>query len=200
MNVTKKIYGIIFTWLVITVAVFYFILPRLANSLIALQKSHQSQIAQYNDLQAQIQSLYAMQQDLDQLSKASVKPDDLFTSDVQLVNEIQHIESIAKSTGNDLKISITGTAKDAQPYRSYSKLYAVPYTISLTGPFPATLAFLHYFENSYFVSPPTAIDISNQLALAQGQVKTTILANFFIHYDPANPDNKDNNGQIQIKP
>ena len=180
MNPTKKIYSALFIWLLVTTASFYYVFPKFAAVLVNLQQDHQDQIAQYNSLQAQIQSLYAMQQDLDSLSKAAVKPDDLFTTDVQLVNEIQHIEDIAKISSNTLKVTISGTAKDAQAYPGFSKLYKVPYSMTLVGSFSSTLQFLHYFENSFFVSPIDAINIDNQQALTAGQVKTTIIAGFFI--------------------
>lgn len=192
MNAAKKIYASIFVWVVITAGVFYFAFPKISNYLVSIEQSHEDQIAQYNNLREQIQSLYAMQQDLDQVQKQDVKPSDFFTSDVQLVKEIQRVESIAALTGNQLKISISGNAGDAKQLKtSSSQLYEVPYTIDLTGTFPQAVQFLHYFENSYFVSPVNAVDIDN--SQGGGQVKTTILASFFIHKDQSNDQAKPKN-------
>jgi len=184
MSVVKKIYATLFIWALITVGSFYFLFPKFSNNLVALQESYQDQVAQYKNLQEQIQSIYAMQQNLDQVQKQSVKPSDFFTSDVQLVKEIQHVEDIAKATNNELIITISGSAADSKPVKtSGSQLFEVPYTVTLTGTFPDALEFLHYYENSYFVSPVNAINVDNSSAAKPGQVKTTILASFYIHID-----------------
>ena len=190
MKSTTKIYIVVFIWLVLTGISFYFIFPKMSDSLLTLQKNHQDQIKEYNDLTAQIQSIHSMQQDLEDLANAPVKPTDLFTSDVQLVHEIQYIESISKTTNNDLKLTVTGSADDATAFAGAPGLFQVPYSIILTGTFPNIVQFLHYFENSFFISPVNAIDITSNSAAAggtgttQSSVKATILSNFLIRKIP----------------
>lgn len=171
----------IVVWVVATAVAFFFVFPKLANQLVVVQQSHQTQIDEDNRLRTQIQALNNMQTELDKLRKQPVQPSDLFTPDVQLVNEIQHIEDVGQATNNGLTISISGTVKGLQQYPSQSGLLQVPYNIGLKGSFPGTVAFLKYLENSYFVSPINGFSIG----AVTGGVNTNILTNFFINQQAA---------------
>src|SRR4051812_10086969 len=121
MNINKKIALAIVAWIVITAACFMLIFPRVVNSLITLRQSYAKQIGELSELRDRAKALQRMQADIAKVKKEKVQPEDLFTSDLKLVNEIQHIEDAAKFTGNDLKLTISGTAEKAQPVPSASR-------------------------------------------------------------------------------
>jgi len=183
MSVETKIYVTIFVWLVLSVASLFFVFPKFADGLVALQQTHQSQIDEYNNLKVQIQSLRNMQDELAKISQQPIQPKDLFTSDVKLVKEIQRVENAANSSGLEMALSISGSASTAQAYPgSLSKLLKIPYAVTLNGGFAGVVQFLKYLENSYFISPIGGFDISaGDSALPNKSVTARINSNFFIH-------------------
>lgn len=179
MNVTKKIILIIVAWLVVTAAVFLYVLPKVGDSLIALQNSHQDQINQLSLLQAQTKNLTQMQADLDVINKKSIKPDDLFPIDVSLVNQLKFIENIAQQTNNQLTIQITGSENQATPVSgSLSHLLQSPYSIKIVGTFPDAVNFIQQMETSYFISPIAGINMSE--ATDTKLLTTQILTNAYL--------------------
>lgn len=178
MTPSRKIIFTVFIWALLTGAVFGFVLPKLSKGLIDLQASHEKQIAQLKDLQEQVQALKKIQEDLNKIDSQEVKPTDLFTSDIRLVNEIKKIESYAQKAGLAETLTVTGTADKAQAVASKSGLSQVPYTISLKGPFPGVVNFILYLENSSFISPVNAITV---LYTEPNNVTASILTNFYIY-------------------
>ncbi len=179
MNPINKIYLAALTWLVLTFVVFSYLFPHFSQSLITLQQSHQEQISQLDSLKTQALGLQKMQDDLQQVDNQPVKLGSFFTSDINLVKEIQRIEDISQKTNIAETLQVTGTVDKALPAsKTSSGLFLVPYTLALNGSFPEVLNFLKYFENSYFISPLNAITVSY---VAKGSVNATILSNFIIH-------------------
>jgi Tfp pilus assembly protein PilO len=177
MTPTKKIALMIFIWLLLTGAAFTFLFPKMAISLVDLQSSHQQQIDHLKDLQEQVQALQKTQDDLSRLSSQSVKPTDLFTSDLHLVNEIKQIEQYAQKNNLIETLTVSGTADKAAAVQSASGLYQVPYSIVLKGAFPGVIDFIQYLENSYFISPVNGISV---IFNSPGNVSATIVSNFYI--------------------
>ena len=116
----KKIYAIAFGWLVLTVVVFSFIVPKFYQSMTDLHNSHEAQIKTLQDLSAQVDALQKIQDDLTKADKQDVRPSDLFTSDIHLVNEIKSIEQFAAKSNVAETLTVTGTADKAQPVQGSS--------------------------------------------------------------------------------
>jgi hypothetical protein len=178
MTPLKKIYILAGCWLVLTIAVFSFVAPRLSASMISLENSHEAQIKKLQDVTAQVDALQKIQDDLAKAAKQDVKPSDLFTSDIRLVNEIKSIEQFAAKSNVAESLTVTGTADKAQVVPGASGLIMVPYTIVLKGTFPGAVNFMRYLENAYFMSPVNAYSM---LYNEQGSITATILTNFYLY-------------------
>ena len=177
MSPTKKITIVVLVWIILTGVMFVMVIPRLSNGLIALQSNHQDQINQLADLKEQVQALKNIQDDLIKVNAQPVKPSDLFTSDLHLVNEIKKIEDFAAKTNLTETLTVSGTADKAQPVQSASGLSVVPYSIILKGPFPNEVNFVKYLENSSFISPVISFNV---LYSQPNNSTMTILTNFYL--------------------
>lgn len=136
-------------------------IPRLSKSLTDLQSGHKEQLDTLNKLKAQAASLEKMRQDLDTQKKEKVQASDLFSGDLDLVNEIKKMEDNAAKSGVKLTLTIPESADKAKPLKSsVSGLYVVPYTLLVDGDFPSYLKFVKYMENSFFVSPFNGMNLT----------------------------------------
>ncbi len=180
MPIKQKIYFNVILSVLLLGAIFGYVLPKMSNSLIALQNSHQSQIIKLKQLNEQARSLTKMNEDLSVLNQMPVKPSDFFTSDATLVNEIKTIEDVAAKTNSTMTLSISGTADKAVAVNSASGLSQVSYSVSLKSTFPDTVRFIKYMEHRYFISPITGINISGDPD-NKGGITATILSNFYIY-------------------
>ncbi len=177
-NATNKLYAWIFGWLALSGLVLFWALPSFADNLTKLQYDHRTQIDELQKLEEQVRNVNQMQRDLNTLKDKQIQPEDFFTSDIRLVNEIQHIESAARVSGVSESLALSGTADKTQQVPSASNLYAVPYVINLKGSYPSIVAFVEYLENSYFVAPVSAVSFGLGDKNVLG---ATIFGNFLIH-------------------
>lgn len=185
MTLNNKILAHFAVWGVVAGLSLFFVFPKLADNLKDLQKDHADQIEQLNDLKNHAKGIELMQSDIDNIEKQSLHPDSLFTSDVELVNEIKHIEETAQVTAVELDpIGVSGsvTATDKtkskeQTLVSKSDLVPIPFTVTLRGDFLSSLKFIEYFEHNYFLSPINALTFT---VSENRPVETKILSNFYL--------------------
>lgn len=194
MSPKSKIYAYLFVWVAATAAMFAYIMPHQRSSMLSLQNSHKQQIEDLSRLTQQVRNLTQIENDLKSVEKGEVKPRDFFGRDADLVGNIKTIEEIAKLTSNAVATSISGSADSAEQYaQSASKFYSIPYSVRISGSFSGAVNFLRYFENSYFVSPISGLNISAAGADSKDpKIKTTILSNFFVVRQESN-ENKTKN-------
>jgi hypothetical protein len=183
MTPVNKILTALGVWAAITAGMLFFVLPKLGGVITHTQETKATQYAELEKLRQQTRVLQKMQEDLNNIKRQPVQPEDFFTRDVKLVHEIQHEEEIAAQTGNKIKLTISGTADKAQNIQSASALFQVPYTITLQGRFDGLIKFLDLLENSYFISPVSGLNIRTNTDESDpnANIVTTIYANFFIH-------------------
>lgn len=177
----NKIFIGLFIWIVVTAGMLFIALPKLGGVITHSQETKAAQYAELEKLRQETRVLQKLQEDIDNIKRQPVQPEDFFTRDVKLVHEIQHEEEIAAQTGNKIKLTISGTADKAQNVQSSSVLFQVPYTITLQGRFDGLIKFLDLLENSYFISPVTGLNIQTSAGEGDTNVTTTIFANFYIH-------------------
>ena len=133
---------------------------------------------EYDQLLQEQKSYQAGKNDLATLKTKSVQPEDLFSQDTHVVREIKALEDLSKAGGLDMVLQVAGTAKEAQPLKNASgKLYIVPYTLVLTGPFDKVLNFIDNTEHLDFVTSVRTLTIAAQKG---NVVKVSISADFYI--------------------
>jgi hypothetical protein len=129
-------------------------------------------------LQREQKSFEQGKKDLAILDKSQYRPSDLFNSDTKVVKEIQQLESAAQRYGVDLKISVSGSVKDAKKLEGKnSELYAIPYVVNLKGPIDNTLMFIQSLERMPFASYAHNLTMH---VVEDDIVMTTITSEFYI--------------------
>lgn len=129
-------------------------------------------------LQREQKSFEQGKKDLAQLEASDYPPGELFSSDTKVVKEIQQLESVAQRYDLTMNISVVGTAKTAVKVPNTSgELYAVPYTITLTGPFPNALKFMQMAERLPFITHAKDLAIS---VTAADKARTVISSEFYL--------------------
>ncbi len=174
----KKIYITAAIWAGLTGLVLGVVVPKQQKGLVTLQESNADQIDKLKDLREQVKTLQKIQEDLAKVEQQEVKPNDFFTGDTRLVNEIKTIELFALKSNLLETLTISGTADKATAVQSLSGLAQIPYSISLQGSFPNVVKFIKYLENAYFISPVNALSVTYS---EQGSVKATVLTNFYLY-------------------
>ncbi len=101
--------------------------------------------------------------DLAIIDKSQYPPDELFSRDTKVVKEIQQLESAAQRYGLDLKISVSGSVKDAKPVEGTSSgLFVIPYTITVEGSPNNILMFMQATERMPFITHVKGFSIGVQ--------------------------------------
>lgn len=161
MPAKNKIYIAAAAWLIVCLAVFgYFfkILDRQNTATLAQIVGQNNELAV---LDAQQKSFTMAKQDLADLAKQSLLPDDFFSQDVTLVKEIQTLENLGNKLQVNFNLSgLSGTVKNAPKAKTQGDIVTVPYSISLSGSFPRVVDFIETMENLSFITHLTTLSLS----------------------------------------
>lgn len=129
-------------------------------------------------LQREQKSFEQGKKDLAILEKSQYPPEELFSRDTKVVKEIQQLESAAQQYSLEMKIIVSGSVKVAKAVPGTSSgLFAVPYTLTLTGTPENILLFTQSAERMPFVTHAKNYGIS---VLGGGKTSATIASEFYI--------------------
>lgn len=172
MSPTKnKIYMAVFFWLLGSGIMFGYLFKKIDSSNQTLIQEMSGLKRQEANLEAEKKSFIEAQNDLGQIENEKLKPEQFFSQDVTLVNEIRRLESIARDIGIEMELSgISGTLKNATKAGAKSEIFQIPYIISLKGPLSKVVAFMEYMENLEFITKTGQVNLS---AAGKGEVNVT---------------------------
>jgi len=129
-------------------------------------------------LQAQDASYKQAQADLQELAGKPLQPEDFFSSDIALVNEIRTLENLASKYNLKMELSgVAGTIDSLQSANTLTPIAIVPYGITLSGDFFQSINFIESLEHLSFVTNPTDITIEST---DNGNVGVSMTANFYL--------------------
>jgi Tfp pilus assembly protein PilO len=132
----------------------------------------------YENAQAEQKSYEQGKRDLATLEKKDLKPLELFSQDVTVVDKIADLEAKAKAEQISFTLQVSGTRSDAAPLPgTISSLLIVPYTMNVAGSYEQVLRFLERVEHVNFATSVKGITISAQKG---NQVRALITAEFYI--------------------
>ena len=178
VSAKPKIYLALAIWLIVCFVVFSYVFKFLERA----NKQTKSKIDQQNKeltvLEAEKESFDKAKEDLSNLSQKDLQPEDFFSKDITLVNEIKTLETLAQNLGVELNLSgISGTTKTAPKAKTQGDIVIIPYSISLNGQFSKTVDYIESLENLPFITRLTALSIN---AAASGNVNANLTANFYL--------------------
>lgn len=100
------------------------------------------------ELRQEQRNLELAKKDLAELASKHVLPEDFFSKDVTLVNNLGVLESKARELGVLLTVSISGTVASAPKAKTPTELYMVPFTMQLEGDFANVVAYMDWLEHA----------------------------------------------------
>jgi Tfp pilus assembly protein PilO len=174
----NKIILVLLAWLILSASMFLYFFKLLDVQNQATLDSMAQERKDLASLQAQDQSYKQAQADLQELAGKPYQPEDFFTSDISLVNEIQTLENLAAKYNLTMQISgIAGTIETLQSANTVTPIAMVPYGITLSGDFFQTVNFIESLEHLSFIANPTNISINGA---DNGNVSASMSANFYL--------------------
>ena len=182
MNVisTKhKIYLALAIWLALVGVMFSYIFPLLGQSNAAQLNTLGDQRKQLGKLQAEQESFQQAQADLLAVAKKPRQPEDFFSKDITLVNEIQALEDLGAKSGVQFALSgVAGTIATVPKAKTASEIFAVPAVLSISGPFSGVASFIESLENLDFIVNVSGISVTS---VGADKIAATLTANFYLH-------------------
>lgn len=173
-----KIYIICLIWVVLVAAMFLYGFKIIDHSNTVLVSSFADQQHKLAVLQAEEQSYKQATSDLTKVQNEKYQPDDLFSKDTTLVNELQTLEALATTTNVTMTVNgLSGTVKSAQVAPTKSTIFQIPYGIALTGTLDNCLAFLEGIEHLKFVTVSRSLSLN---AADSGNVAINLSAYFYL--------------------
>ncbi len=115
---------------------------------------------------------------MERLDKEELKPEDFFSRDITLVEELKVLESLQETLGVKMSVNgVTGTAKSAVKASAQSDIVSVPYSIAASGPYENIVRLVNTLENLPFVNSVSGISITVGEA---GNVNLSLYASFYL--------------------
>lgn len=177
-NYKNKIYILSLCYIVGCIILFGYGFGILDNDNASAEKIIKDQRTMLNDLQNEQRSFQLASQDLETLKAKAHQPDDFFSKDVRVVNEIKTLETIGAQYNVGFELKISGTAASgAKTPGVTGSILSIPYTIGLTGGFSDIMAFMEQMEQLGFVTHVKAVSLSNA---GGGKVHAVLNAIFYI--------------------
>lgn len=178
MDIKTKIYLTLVVWLVLCGGMFLYGFKILDGTNRAALNKISSQKDQLLSLQAEAENFRLAQQDLQDMAKKPAQPNQFFSEDVTLVNEIERLENLGQTMGIQLSIGgIGGTVNTAAKAKTKSTLYLIPYSLSVNGTLRQVVDFMETLENLEFITSLHSLAIST----AGGSVNASMSSEFYIH-------------------
>lgn len=177
MNIRTKIYLTVMLWLALCAGMFLYGFKILDQS----NRTALTQISKKKDqllaLQAEDKNYRLALQDLDEIKNKPIQPQDFFSEDITLVKQLEFLENLGNVRGVSLTLSgISGTIETVPKAATVSPLYAIPVTISLSGPFSKVVDSIENLENLGFAISLNSLNLSN----SGGTVNAGLNASLYI--------------------
>jgi hypothetical protein len=174
----NKIIFLALGWLILSFAMFIFFFKimdhRNQQTLDSMAEERKALVV----LQAESDSYKKAQADLDQLSGMAIQPDNFFSSDINLVNEIKTLEALSQKYNVQMQLSgVSGTINSAPKANTVTPIVVVPYSISLNGDLSSAVNFIENLENLSFITNVSSLAIN---AADKGLVHVSLAANFYL--------------------
>ena len=178
LSAKNKILGLLAAWLLLTLLMFWFFFGLLDKSNKNALDGMSQQRKDLAVLKAERQSYEQAQADLKRLEKESFQPDNFFSRDTALVNEIQTLERLGNKLNVNMQLSgISGTVSTALKAKTQTSLVQISYNINLDGDLSQVVDFIESLENLEFITNVNRVSIT----AAEGRrVSANLTAYFYI--------------------
>lgn len=129
-------------------------------------------------LEREQQNFEQGKRDLASLKEQPYPPQDLFSKDTRVVNEIRELEALANRYSLDFSLQVAGSSATAPKAVGVSaNLLQVPYSVTVTGGFNNILKYIEASEHTTFINQGYALTIA---AVANGETRAVISSQFYL--------------------
>lgn len=115
--------------------------------------------------------------DLTELRSKARIPEEFFSKDITLVDDIRLLEMRANDSGVDLTLTVSGTLSTAVKAKNTSELFVVPFSVQLKGAFGNVVAYMDFLE--HFGTLFTVRNVSI-IGAAGDDVTANLVGNFYL--------------------
>ena len=174
----NKIFFYLFVWVVLCSGMFFWVFKNMTVSNQASLDETMTLKKEEALLEAQKQSFIQAKNDLAKLKSYEIQPEDFFSKDVTLVNEIRRLEAVSQTLSLNTTFSgISGTLKTAVKAPTKSSIVKIPFNINTKGTLANTVAFMEYLENLEFM---TSVNLASVSSAGEGEVNASFSAAFYL--------------------
>lgn len=178
LSAKNKIVLLFLGWLIFSAVMFFYFFKLFDSKNQATVSSMAQQKKDLVVLKAQDASYKQAQADLQQLAGKTYQPENFFTRDTALVNELQTLEDLGPKYNVKMQIAgVSGTIGVLPKANTATSLGLVPYSISLNGDFFQVMDFLENFEHLSFITNVTSISLN---AADKSNVTLNLGASFYL--------------------
>jgi len=165
-------------WVVVSAAMLFYFFGILDIQNQATVYSIDEKKKELQTLQVQNESYLRAKSDLKQVALEPLQPEDFFSKDVTLVNELKVLEDLKQKLGVQTQISgISGTVGSAAKAKTVTPVVVIPYGITVSGTLVQVVDFIETLENLSFITNVSNIGITS---LDNGKVNATMSASFYL--------------------
>lgn len=128
-------------------------------------------------LEGERESFERGREDLKNLENYVYQPSNLFTTDVDLVEELKVMERLATESKVEIDFSVSGTVGEAVQAKTISELYLVPFRLDITGQFSDIVHFMERLEKAKFVMHSQSM---NSVYAGSDGVTTSLIGTIYL--------------------
>ena len=178
LTAKNKIVVIALAWLIASLLNFTYFFGILDASNQQSLKTIAKRKTDLASLQAQAESARQAQQDLLKLAQQPLQPENLFSRDITLVNEIKTLENLRDKFDLEMRLTdISGTINTAPKAKTITPLAVISYGINLNGSLSRVVDFIETLEHLGFITDVTNVSIG---AADRDTVTASLRANFYL--------------------
>ncbi|MCL5666537.1 MAG: hypothetical protein M1383_02095 [Patescibacteria group bacterium] len=178
ISTKNKIFIALAVWLIACASMFGYFFNILSHSNGILLSDIKSKNKEKEVLANEQDSYLTAKKDVETLRGKAVQPEDFFSKDVALVEEIRTLENLGERLGVKFSLSgISGTVGSAPKAPTVSSIASVPYSLSISGDFTSATAFIESLEHLSFVTYPRDLSVTSG---GSGTVNVSLTANFYL--------------------
>ena len=177
----NKIVLLLVVWLGLSALTFGYFFKLLDRANQKTLDSMDVQRKEFAQLTAERQSQNQAKWDLETLAKQSIQPENFFSRDITLVNELKILEGLSDRLNLKMQIGgVSGTVNTAAKAKTITPLVVIPYSISVSGSLQRAVDFVETLENLKFITNVSNISISTA---DKNTVNVGMTANFYLKKD-----------------
>lgn len=178
LSAKNKIILLLMAWFILSALMFLYFFKLLDGQNQATLDSMAKERKDLAVLQAHDASYKKAQADLQTLGSKAYQPEDFFSKDIALVNEIQTLESLAAKYNLRMQLSgVAGTIGALPKAPTISSIAIVPYGITLNGDLFQVVNFIENLEQLSFITNVTSFSLTSA---DKGSVTASLGANFYL--------------------